>query len=323
MKIPILRFLKNWTLPVAIVAGAVGYEIYAHVSFFDASRPYAPKVVAVVQPMLIFCMLFLTFCKIDIRSLRLRKEHFWLLLIQCGFFALSALLLHIFPKMPGRVILEGAMLCMICPTATSAAVVTMKLHGDAVDITAYTILINLSVAIIVPLLLPLVSTVSSSSFSASFVLILCKVFPLLLCPLIAAQIIRFVVPQLLNIILKAKDLAFYLWAIALSIAIAVTMRSIAHTTHPISELVGIALASLACCAVQFAIGRYIGKRCGMPVSTAQSLGQKNTVFAIWMGYTFMNPVTSIAGGFYSVWHNVYNTWQLRAERKREETKIFQ
>ena len=42
----------------------------------------------------------------------------------------------------------------------------------------------------------------------------------------------------------------------------------------------------------------------------QALGQKNTVFAIWFAYTFMTPVTAIAGGFYSVWHNIVNTWQL-------------
>ena len=45
----------------------------------------------------------------------------------------------------------------------------------------------------------------------------------------------------------------------------------------------------------------------------QSLGQKNTVFAIWMGYTFMEPIVSVAGGFYSIWHNLYNSWQLHRQ----------
>ena len=52
----------------------------------------------------------------------------------------------------------------------------------------------------------------------------------------------------------------------------------------------------------------------------QSLGQKNTVFAIWMGYTFFTPVTAVAGGFYSVWHNIVNSWQLYRQRKREEAE---
>lgn len=29
-----------------------------------------------------------------------------------------------------------------------------------------------------------------------------------------------------------------------------------------------------------------------------------------MGYTFFTPVTAIAGGFYSIWHNLVNSYQL-------------
>ena len=53
------------------------------------------------------------------------------------------------------------------------------------------------------------------------------------------------------------------------------------------------------------------------VTAGQSLGQKNTVFAIWMGYTFMTPETAIVGGLYSIWHNIYNSWQLYRGGKKE------
>ena len=39
-----------------------------------------------------------------------------------------------------------------------------------------------------------------------------------------------------------------------------------------------------------------------------------------MGYTFMTPVTSVAGGFYSIWHNIYNSYQLYEKRKEETGK---
>ena len=69
------------------------------------------------------------------------------------------------------------------------------------------------------------------------------------------------------------------------------------------------------CLAQFALGRRVGARFADKVSGGQSLGQKNTVFAIWMGYTFMTPETAIVGGMYSIWHNLYNSWQLaRAEK---------
>ena len=109
----------------------------------------------------------------------------------------------------------------------------------------------------------------------------------------------------------------------MSIAIAVTTRSFVHTDHPLSELLGIAVVSFCCCLLQFALGRYIGKRKGYAVSTTQALGQKNTVFAIWLGYTFFNPVTSLAGGFYSIWHNLYNTWQMQRYHQKKHAKSGQ
>ena len=103
--------------------------------------------------------------------------------------------------------------------------------------------------------------------------------------------------------------------IALSIAIATTTKSIIHSPISIYYETGIALISLACCAIQFYIGKKIGKKYNASITAGQSLGQKNTVFAIWMGYTFMTPATSIAGGFYCIWHNAYNSWQLYRKDK--------
>ena len=50
----LLRFLKNWTLPVAIVAGAVSYLVYVRLPLFNPLRPYAASIVAVVQPLFLF-----------------------------------------------------------------------------------------------------------------------------------------------------------------------------------------------------------------------------------------------------------------------------
>ena len=103
---------------------------------------------------------------------------------------------------------------------------------------------------------------------------------------------------------------FYLWLVALTLAIAVSTKAIVHARMSLLVLAGIALVSLICCLLQFYMGRRIGARHGEIITGGQALGQKNTVFAIWLAYTFMTPVTAIAGGFYSVWHNIVNTWQL-------------
>ena len=94
-----------------------------------------------------------------------------------------------------------------------------------------------------------------------------------------------------------------------------------HTDAPGTVLFGIGVAALLACVVQFALGRRIGQRIGEPIAPAQALGQKNTVFAIWAGYTFFDPVSSIAGGFYSIFHNVWNSYQLSQNGKRHLARV--
>ncbi|MDE7135573.1 MAG: transporter, partial [Muribaculaceae bacterium] len=60
----------------------------------------------------------------------------------------------------------------------------------------------------------------------------------------------------------------------------------------------------------FYIGRKIGKKFGDTVSGGQSLGQKNTVLAVWLAMTYMNPTASIAPAAYIAWQNIVNSWQL-------------
>ena len=152
------------------------------------------------------------------------------------------------------------------------------------------------------------------TFWDAFCRILAKVFPLLIMPCFAAWLVRYLFPSLHRLILSKPDLPFNIWAVSLSLAIAVTVKAIVHSTMPVYLMLLIALVSLICCALQFSIGHKLGSLLGqsdMQVTAGQALGQKNTVFAIWMGYTFMTPETAIVGGFYSIWHNLYNSYQLK------------
>ncbi len=300
-----------------MITGAIAYFIYVNVPLFAPTRPYANDIVGLVQPVLIFSMLFLTFCKIAPGELRLRRWHLWNMLIQASLFAAFSGILILFPDTSSRLLVESAMLCLICPTATAAAVVTAKLDGNAADITTYTIIINLTVAVIAPLILPLAHPHTGLTFLPTFIMIINKVFPILICPLLAAWTVRYFCPSLLKTLLRLKDLSFYLWAVALAIAIAVTVKAIVHSNVPVSYQIGIALVSMACCLFQFAAGKRIGSIYGEKIEGGQALGQKNTVFIIWMGYTFLSPVTAVAGGFYSVWHNVINSYQLYQKRKQQ------
>lgn len=307
------QFLRDWSLPIAMVAGVAMYLIYVNVPLLNATRPFVLDTVAVVQPLLIFAMLFVTFCKVRYNELKPCRWHFLLLAFQLGLFAIIALSIALFSGMPQslKVLLESAMLCLMCPTATAAAVITAKLGGNAASLISYTMLINVAVALFAPLLLTLAHPIEGVSFLSSSLLIMGKVFPLLLFPLLCAELLRKYLPSWHStLVTKGRNLPFYLWLVALSLAIAMTARSIANSNISLAVMAGIAAVSLICCLLQFAVGRMAGARYGERISGGQALGQKNTVFAIWLAYTFLTPVTAIAGGFYSLWHNIVNTRQI-------------
>lgn len=314
----IMKFIKNWTLPISMLAGVVGYFIVVNIPALKPAMPYIDSTIKeVVQPLLIFSMLFLTFCKVKPQELHPRKWHLWLLLVQAGAFSLLSLILILLPHSGLRVVLEGAMICLICPTATAAAVITGKLGGSSASVVTYTILINLVAATLIPSLVPFVHPNPDMSVINSFAMIIGKVFPMLILPFVAAILVRYLLPGVHSRLVKFKDLSFYMWAVALALAIAITVDSMVKTTVSVWAQVGLAVVSLICCLLQFYIGRKTGRRYGDPITAGQAMGQKNTVLAIWLGYTFFTPVTSLAGGFYSIWHNVINSYQLYEERKKE------
>ena len=339
--------VRDWMLPIAMLTGASIYLVYhALPAPFHKVGPFLSDFVGILQPCLIFSMLFLTFCRIEPRDLKPHRWHGWLLLIQGGSFVLLGLIaFSILRWLPEGhhdwvILIESAMLCLICPTATAAAVVTRKLGGDVAGITTYTVLINMVVALLVPLVIPMIQPVEGLSFVIAFSMILAKIFPLLILPCLAAWLVRYLLPKLHKRLLEYPDLAFYIWAVSLTFAITVSVKYLMASTLSFGMIGLMALVSLACCALQFGLGRYIGNRyrqrrqkssltgggsqvtdagCDArvlrgrhirKVTAGQALGQKNTVFAIWMAYTFMTPESSIVGGLYSIWHNIYNSWQL-------------
>ena len=325
----VIRFLKDWMLVIGMVAGASLYLVYHAVPVLHTAGPALERIIKAVQPALLFLMLFLSFCRIEPRDLRPHRWQIWLLLLQGSLFTVLAMLIVWARSHTGwmagcingiRLPLEAAMLCLVCPTATACAVVINKLEGNMAQAVTYTIFINFLVAIIVPLVVPLLYPSGEITFLNAFLRILAKVFPLLIMPCLTAWFVRWAFPGLHSWLTGITDLAFYIWAVSLTLAILMSTRAIVHNEGSAWVLLGIAAASLVCCVFQFWAGRKIGHAYpdAGPVTVGQSLGQKNTVFAIWMGYTFLDPVVSVAGGFYSIWHNIYNSWQLYEHRKGRE-----
>ena len=226
------NFLRTWSLPIAMAGGVIMYLLYTNIPLFDGTHGFVSSVLAVVQPGLIFAMLFVTFCKVNIKELKPSKWHLWLLAFQLLSFIAISLSIAIVPDMPAtlRVLLEAAMMCLMCPTATAAAVITARLGGNSASLISYTMQINIAVALVAPLFLALSHPVEGMSLASSFILIMGKVFPLLLLPLLCSEIVRRLLPRLHAVLVtKGRNLPFYLWLVALSLAIAMTTRALAHS----------------------------------------------------------------------------------------------
>lgn len=315
----ILRFLKNWTLPLAMMAGTLVYFFFARISFLAPVKPYVNALVAILTPALIFAQLLLTFCKVEMHELKPKSWHGWLLLFQSVSCLVVASILILCPmEEVYREVFEGAMVCLICPTATAAAVITGKLGGSAASLTTYTLLSNLLAAISVPLVFPLVEPHAEITFWVAFLKILSKVFPLLLFPFFLAWFLRVFLPKVHHFLLGFHDAAFYLWGVALAIVSGQTVRSLMNSEAPVFVEVLIALAGLVACCIQFYLGKKIGGHYKERISGGQALGQKNTVLAIWMAYTYLNPLSSVGPGSYVLWQNIINSYQLWKKRRKSE-----
>lgn len=317
----LLSFLRNWALPISMAMGVLLYFLYAAIPALDGTRPFVGRLVEVLQPALLFVLLFLSFCRIKPSDLCLRPWYLWVALIQVVTFVGLSLVLVFRPDVStnARILWESALLCAICPTATAAPVITLRLGGNIPEVVTYTILINLVVAVLFPLMTPLVDSTTGLTFVPAFLALLRKLFPLLVGPLALAWFIRYTCPRLRDLLADTGNAAFYVWTVSLCLAIAVSTRSIVHSHAPFAVLAGMALIALVSCLFHFIVGRWLGGRGGESetVTAGQTYMQKNTALLIWMGLMFLTPVTGVTGGFYSIWQNLINSWQLQRRRKRQ------
>jgi len=291
--------LKNMMLPLAMAGGAIFYKWMGYLTF--------------LSPYLIFLMLFITYCKLDFRDFKPKRFHVILLATQMAMAAIAYFLLC--PL--SHSVAEGVFICIFIPTATAAPVITGMLGGSISFVATYSLLCNAVVAVAGPSVLAYIGDNQNMTFVESMLLICMKVFPLLIMPLVAAMIFRYLLPILHRQVVERQEISFYLWAVALFIVVGSCVSFIIKTWNPsqVSTIVFLALGALVVCLLQFYIGRRIGRKNGDPVSGGQSLGQKNTVLAVWLAMAYMNPVASVAPASYIAWQNIVNSIQLMRKSK--------
>lgn len=312
----ILRFIKDWTLPVAIATGIIIYLVFALIPVLDGFATAANPVFQQLLPVFMFLVLFVTFCKVDFHKLRPVAWHWWIglfLVLTVG--AIMALIICFNLTGENLILAEAVLTCIICPCASAAAVVTQKLGGNLEEMTTYTFISNFITALLIPICFPMIDKAADIHFFEAFALILYKVFTVLVVPMILAYIVKHYAKNICQRIISIKDLSYYLWGCSLLIVSGTTMKNILHADTSITFLLIIAVSSLALCLFQFGCGRAIGSQFNQTINAGQALGQKNTAFAIWIASTYLSPLSSVGPGCYILWQNIINSWEIWEAQK--------
>ena len=171
------RNVKTVAMPSAMVAGALlcrpvtALEAWTH---------------QMITPSLIFLMLFVTFCRVKPSQMKPSMLHVWLLLFQVVVSA--ALYFALLPL--DAIVAQGAMICVLAPVAMAAVVIAGMLGANVPTMATYSLLCNMAIALIAPVVLSLAGT-----GACSFTQILARIAPLLIMPFAAAQFCRFLLPK--------------------------------------------------------------------------------------------------------------------------------
>lgn len=284
-------------MPVGMVVGAL--LCYPITAFDDWSG-------GISTPFFIFSMLFCTFCRVNIREMKPSWLHLWLMVAQ----VVATVAIYALLRPLGETVAQGGMICALAPMAMGAVVIAGMLGAKVETMATHSLICNIAIAFIAP---PLISMWGNGSCTIAE--ILARVTPLLIAPFVVAQLCRWLTPRFAGWIGSHAMLSFYLWLLSLMVIMGKTTHFIIESgiEYLTTEII-LAAVALVVCLAQFGFGRWLGRRYGDEPAGGQALGQKNTVLAIWLAQSFLNPLACVAPTAYIVWQNIVNSYQIYRHR---------
>lgn len=284
-------------MPVGMVVGAL--LCYPITAFDDWSG-------GISTPFFIFSMLFCTFCRVNIREMKPSWLHLWLMVAQ----VVATVAIYALLRPLGETVAQGGMICALAPMAMGAVVIAGMLGAKVETMATHSLICNIAIAFIAP---PLISMWGNGSCTIAE--ILARVTPLLIAPFVVAQLCRWLTPRFAGWIGSHAMLSFYLWLLSLMVIMGKTTHFIIESgTEYLTTEIILAAVALIVCLAQFGFGRWLGRRYGDEPAGGQALGQKNTVLAIWLAQSFLNPLACVAPTAYIVWQNIVNSYQIYRHR---------
>ncbi|MBP5759444.1 MAG: transporter [Bacteroidales bacterium] len=295
---------RNLVLPIAIVLGLI---FHSYCGILKVGVPY-----------LIFTILLLNFVATDIKKMRFTVFDAILMAVQVSLSLGIYLILHLLGV--DEIVSQGVLVGVLCPVAASVVVISCMLGANRETVTAYTIFDNLLVALLAPVIFSFVGEHQDMPFGESFLLIIRRVAPIIALPFFVAWLLQTLLPKANAFLVRYRGLSFYLWAVALFITLGQTIDFIMlKGEENLTSIIVLGVVSVLFCVVQFGVGKLIGRHYGDTIAGGQLLGQKNSALGIWMANTYLNPLSAVFPALYSIWQNLFNSWQLWRHDRRVES----
>ena len=294
--------VKTYAMPVAIAAGIVFHDFFAR---FSGLSPY-----------IIASMLFVTFTRVKARQLKVQRIHIGELVVQL----VASVVLYLLLRWCGvdEIVCQGALICVFVPTAMASVVVGGMLGANVAQMTTFTLLSHMAMALLGPVVFSFVGVHNDMPFLTSFWMVFRRLLVLVVLPFVVAQLLDKVWHKGYEYVRGHQQWSFYLWVLSLVIVMGETTNFIlAQPSEMIPTEVALAVVAGVLCVAQFGLGRWWGRRNGDAIGGSQSMGQKNTLLAIILSQSYLNPLASVAPVAYIVWQNLMNSWQLSRSPKGE------
>ena len=290
-----LHKLRSYVLPFAIVVGLVFHRQLVSVRE--------------ITPYLIFTILLLNNVAVDMKKLKVTMLDVWIMVFQIVVSLGSYFLFKAFGA--SELVAQGVLVGVLCPVAASSVVIATMLGANRETVTTYTIVGNLMVAIVAPIYFSFIGTLQDLPFLDSVWLIFRRIAPTIALPFFAALFLQRFLPGVNDFLCRYKGLSFYLWAAALTITLGQTIDFMfLEGRHEKASILIMGIASVVYCVIQFAVGKWLGSRYGDRIAGGQILAQKNSAMGIWIANTYLLPLASVFPALYSIWQNLFNSWQL-------------
>lgn len=264
-------------------------------------------------PWVIGFMLFLTYLKVQPKDLKLRKAHFYCLLVQISCMGLGYLILAPFHLESA----EALFLCFFTPAAVAGPAIVRLLSGDSGFTASYSLLTHFSSILIAPLLFPLIKVSATGiDFSSLALAIFKTITPLIIIPMLLAWTTIFFYPKQAKRLGESKQIPYIFWIFSVWLLMGKTIVYLNESPLSLKVYFFISILVLLACLSQFILGDKLALLLKEERNALRhGLGQKNTSLAIWLATLYLSPSSALAATTYIVWQNFYITYRLYQTKK--------